>query len=549
MVKKVNNDNYRGVNGMSLKKTNMTKMLLLYRYISLILTSVFFIVGSEGHQLSNILVVILGTSLSAFTMTYLYNQSRNNKKQMRIVIFIETVGNCIILLCSGGLHSPYMWYILNTVIMVGIECRSYAMWMNVGTYILCMLGHLYHISLKHVKLLDIAAEDLNLIAGFAISAFMIQLVIEYLRALEEKNNQIHDCLDYTLKLYETVYLFTSQEDKQKLIDVILNHMRTVRKLPSAIYLDFSKDYTDMRPYSYGVEQEDIDKVIKQVEITRLNKLCMQEQYEVVRYKGGYIGIPIRYTYYNFGMLLVKGERNLEELKFIAHVSGMMLKKITLEELNQQLVIGSEQNRIANEIHDSIIQQLFGVSCQLYHLEKGVDVIDDEKMAEALKELRGNVTESMAELRATIYGMSWNKQGKNNLIQKLEGFIKTMEQLHHPLTIELNIEDNLNGLSVEEQKALYRVCCEGVANGIKHGGATHMSINFTHDQDQLMLSIEDNGGGFDYRKVITDRKFGLGIKNMKQLVEQMHGDIDIDARPGVGTTIYVWLTYGKGREAV
>lgn len=530
---------------MPLKKMSTTKMLILYRYISLILTSIFYMVG--GHRSGNTLVVIIGTSLTAVAMHYLYNQSKGNKKQIVCIVLLESIGNCIILACSGGLNSPYMWYTLNTMILSGIELGIYYMWINTVIYVGSMLWSLYAIEMKNSSTLNISSVNLNLIAGFIISAFMVQLLIIYLKVLEEKNSQAHDCLDYTLKLYETVYLFTSQEDKQKLIGIILNHMK-IRKLPSGIYLDFSKDGKCIKPYSYGVDQNEINKVVSQTERAQLIKKIMQNNYETIHYEGGYIGIPICYTYYPFGMLLVKGEQNLEELRFIAYVSAVMLKKIALEELNEQLLIGNEQNRIANEIHDSIIQQLFGVSCQLYDLERKVNTIEKEDMAQILKQLRGNITDSMTDLRATIYGMSWNKQGKNNLVQKLEAFIKIMEQLHH-LTIELSIGGNLNSLSIEEQKSLYRVCCEGIANGIKHGHATYISVHFNQSIQGLILSIQDNGEGFDYKKLENKNKFGLGIRNMEQLIEQIHGNFEIQSKCGAGTTIYAQIERDSNKEAV
>lgn len=548
MVKKVNIDNYRGVDGMSLKKTNMTKMLLLYRYISLILTSIFFIVGGEGHNLGNTLIIIMGTTLTALTTHYLYRQSKRDKTQIQIIILLEVIGNCIILMCSGGLHSPYMWYILNTMIMAGIELGPRYMWANMVVYIGCVLGYLYCIELRYAGFLHITAQDLNLIAGFGLISVMVQLLIDYLKALEEKSNQIQNQLDYTLKIYRTVYLFTNQEDRQKLIEAILNHMRMVRKLPVGMYLDFVNEGKEIIPYSYGVASEDIDRIINQIDMAQLSKMCMKDKYGMVYYQDGYTAIPIRYTYYTFGMLIVKGESNLEDLKFIAYVSGMMMEKIALEELNEQLLIGNEQNRIANEIHDSVIQQLFGVSCQLYNLEKQVLALEEEKIANNLKGLRGNITDSMAELRATIYGMSWNKQGKNNLIQKLENFIKVMEGLH-PVTITLKIQGNLNSLNLEEQKALYRVCCEGVANGIKHGCASQIDIDLHQDHRGLVLRIEDNGKGFDYNKIVEQDRLGLGIKNMEQLTRQIGGEFDIHSIPGEGTMICAEFKYYHIKEAV
>ncbi|MEG0952070.1 MAG: histidine kinase [Niameybacter sp.] len=533
---------------MLLKNMSMTKLLVLYRYSSLILTSIFYIVGGEVHRLDNTLMIILWTALTAVAGHYLYSQSKGNKQEIGIIILLEMVGNCTILMFSGGLHSPYMWYVLNTIIMAGIEFGTPYLWGIALGYIGCMVGCFYGIQAGSQKLLHIGLQELNLLVGFVLAAFMVQLLIGHLKALEQKNDEVQECLDYTLKIYKTIYLFTTQEDKQNLIQAILSHLQQVRRLPVGIYLDFMDHGETMTPNSYGIEQAELEALMSHIERSQLMKEYKTGKERVLHFEGGYLGIPVQYTYNVFGMLLVKEGCRFEELKFIAYVAGMMLKKIEMEELNEQLLIGHEQNRIANEIHDSVIQQLFGVSCKLYNMEKKAYSLGGEAMAGELKDLRATVTGTMADLRATIYGMSWNKKGKNNLIQKLESFIQTMERMHS-LKIDLNVKGNLNSLSLEVQKALYRVCCEGVANGIKHGHATYIVVSFNVDTNGLSLSIQDNGQGFDYNQVVANNKLGLGVKNMEQLIHQIHGDLMIDSTPGSGTILYALIACCKSREAV
>lgn len=531
---------------MLLKNTNIMKALIIYRYICLVIASVFYISRAERHILEQRLIIIVGMTFTAVLAHYLYTQSKGNKKKTGLIILIETIGNCILIIPSGGLQSPYIWYILSTIIMAGIEMGSWYLLGNTVIYLICMVSTSYRTDLKFFGRIYMRVADLSLITGFIFCAFMIQLLGNHLKELEEKNNQVQHYLDYTLKIYETIYFFTTQQDKTKLIHVLLEHLREVMTLPAALYLEFTDRGREILPYSYGMVQEEIDKIIGQIKTSKLNEAYQINELGVIQYAEGYLGIPIGYDYDTFGIVVVKGGRNIEKLKFIAYVSGMMFKKINIECLNEELIVSNEQNRIANEIHDSTIQQLFGISCNLFTMEKRVEHIDDKQLIKELKEMRGTVTASMTELRETIYGMSWNKEGKNHLIEKLEEYVETMQNLHY-VPINLEIQGDLNYLSLKQQKALYRVCCEGVANGIKHGKATEVAIKFKTDEKGLNLHIKDNGLGFDYTQLITEKGFGLGIKNMEQLIRQIYGKISIHSAPRQGTAIDVYIDYYKNRE--
>ena len=531
---------------MLLKNTNIMKVLIIYRYICLVITSIFYISGVGRHILQQRLIIIMGMTLTAVLAHYLYTQNKGNKQKIGLIILIEIIGNCILIISSGALQSPYIWYILSTIIMAGIEMGFLYLLGNTVIYLICMVSTSYGTELKRFGSIHMRVEDLSLITGFVFCAFMIQLLINHLRELEEKNNQVQDYLDYTLKIYETIYLFTMQDNKTKSIHVILEYLREVRKLPAVLYLEFINRGSEIVPYSYGVEQQEIDKMMGQIEVSKLNEACRINRLGVIHYTDGYMGVPIQYDYDTFGVLVVKEEKNIDELKFLAYVNGMMLKKIEIESLNEELIISNEQNRIANEIHDSTIQQLFGISCNLFTMAKREEYIGDQQLIKELKEMREAVTAAMTELRATIYGMSWNKEGKNNLIEKLEEYVGTMQKLHY-VSIKLDIQGDLNYLSLKQQKALYRVCCEGVTNGIKHGKATQIVIKFTTDRKGLSLHIEDNGLGFDYSRVVREKGLGLGIKNMEQLIRQICGEMYIHSVPRQGTAIDVHIDYDKNRE--
>lgn len=530
---------------MSIQSVDVTKMLVCYRYISLVVTSLFYIAGVGQHTIGQRLIVITGMSITSLIMNYLYVHNKGDKQKMTLLIIIETIGNCIILTPSGGLQSPYIWYILNSMIIAGLELGRGYLWANAGIYLANMIGISYYISLGDPLNMPMRLNNFNLAAGFVLVSFIIELLINYTKMLEEKNKQSKHYLDYTMKIYETVYLFTSQGDKESLIQMILQHIGGTLKIPSMLFIELEEGETIGKTYAQGLSQKQIDKLLHQVDRTNMPESMDKDEVEILRYEDGFIGIPIRYTYSTFGLLLVPQAQTqkVEELRFIGYVSGMIFKKIELETINEGLLLSEEQNRIANEIHDSVLQKLFGVSCRLFTTTKKIDRLEKEELKIDLDDMRAHITQAMTELRSTIYGLSWNKSGKNDLLDKLEHYVETMKGLHG-VDINLQIEGNMELLALAEQKALYRVCCEGIANGIRHGKANRVDLAIDIGALDIDIIISDDGQGFDYDKVVEEGKLGLGIKNMEQLVCQLGGTLQIQSIIGKGTCLNIHIQHNS-----
>jgi hypothetical protein len=78
--------------------------------------------------------------------------------------------------------------------------------------------------------------------------------------------------------------------------------------------------------------------------------------------------------------------------------------------------------------------------------------------------------------------------------------------------------------------------ELLTNAIKHANATEISIHLTQHDDSLNIIIEDNGDGFNHKKV--DKKDGMGLANIEKKVEQMGGVFTIDSKEKRGTSILI-----------
>jgi signal transduction histidine kinase len=90
------------------------------------------------------------------------------------------------------------------------------------------------------------------------------------------------------------------------------------------------------------------------------------------------------------------------------------------------------------------------------------------------------------------------------------------------------------LSVEKRKELYMLFKEAITNAAKYSGATEINISFRMERDSIVLTIMDNGRGFDTQQVTQ----GNGLRNMRNRAAQMKADLRIDSIPDTGTSIHV-----------
>ena len=106
------------------------------------------------------------------------------------------------------------------------------------------------------------------------------------------------------------------------------------------------------------------------------------------------------------------------------------------------------------------------------------------------------------------------------------------------TEALQITVNAVGITqrVENSKEiqLFRIIQELLTNVIKHAKASEVTVQFTEDEDELIIMVEDNGIGFDPEKNYD----GMGLNNIRQRVSRTGGQLNIDSAPGNGTTVII-----------
>jgi two-component system NarL family sensor kinase len=121
-----------------------------------------------------------------------------------------------------------------------------------------------------------------------------------------------------------------------------------------------------------------------------------------------------------------------------------------------------------------------------------------------------------------------------LITAIENMSEQMNLPSNTLQVHLHITNNARLLVINKQQSMliYRIIQELLNNAIKYAQAKNIHINMDCEKNQLKLILTDDGVGFDLDSIIKNG--GLGIKNIKERVHYMIGDLQFDSKIGQGT---------------
>lgn len=188
-----------------------------------------------------------------------------------------------------------------------------------------------------------------------------------------------------------------------------------------------------------------------------------------------------------------------------------------------------QQRIGMDLHDGIGPDIMVAKYQLASLFIDTDKIHfdeievkaiQEHLDYCLKQVR-SISHSLVPQVLLTYGL---KAGIKNFTSK----IASSAQIEFDL--DLNGDDSM--LDDDVSLAIYRVVQESINNAIKHGNATTIRIVFKiKDSNHFMLSVNDNGGGFDCKKSLK----GVGLKSINLRASNLRANLSIDSSIN-GTTL-------------
>ncbi|HKQ38763.1 MAG TPA: histidine kinase [Verrucomicrobiae bacterium] len=224
---------------------------------------------------------------------------------------------------------------------------------------------------------------------------------------------------------------------------------------------------------------------------------------------------------------------------VTDITARKLAEEARAELAKQVLLAQEQERqrVARELHDSVNQLLsttrhraLGLATQL----KSAGPDAHSRLTEVIQLLE----RTMREVRLISRNLRPSELDDLGLVPALTSLVEETAE-RKGIDVRLNAPKNLSGLSPQLELTIYRIAQEALSNVEKHSGATTARIVVERQGKFLLLRIHDNGKSFARKNV---GKGGWGLLNMKERASYVGGSLEIEPRPGKGTTITFRLLF-------
>jgi signal transduction histidine kinase len=189
----------------------------------------------------------------------------------------------------------------------------------------------------------------------------------------------------------------------------------------------------------------------------------------------------------------------------------------------------ERSRLARELHDETGQALTSILLGLKPLE---EALAEHPARAALVELREHVVNALQDVRRLAVELRPAVLDDYGLVPALERLIDAFGEQSN-VRVDFHSALGETRLPSEVETALYRVVQESLTNIVKHAHATRISVTLARRETGVAAVIEDDGAGFEPRTV---REGGVGLLGMRERLALIDGRLEIESRPGAGTTI-------------
>ncbi|MEW5872817.1 MAG: GAF domain-containing sensor histidine kinase [Chloroflexota bacterium] len=231
------------------------------------------------------------------------------------------------------------------------------------------------------------------------------------------------------------------------------------------------------------------------------------------------------------------ERELHLLTAIGTWAAIAIENARLNRQSRRLAVLEERERIGMDLHDGIIQSIYGVGLALDYVRMAFDEDSEqarqkiEQSIDALNSIIRDIRAYILDLRPRQFHGEDLKQGLQRLVEEFQSNSKTKAILVGP-------DNGLVDFPAASATALFHICQESLANIAKHARANQAEVHLWTARDRVLLEISDDGHGFDLRKV--NSTLGHGLSNMHERARKVGGDVEITSYPGQGTTVLAWV---------
>ena len=196
---------------------------------------------------------------------------------------------------------------------------------------------------------------------------------------------------------------------------------------------------------------------------------------------------------------------------------------------------AERNRIARELHDTLLQGFSGITLQMQALSARLSAAPEKH---ELEDMICEAAACLKQARVSIFALRDHGIANVNLADRLE---QTARQVIRPnaMHLDLQLDRTPLPLAADVQMMISRIALEALTNVVRHAGASSVAVGLHVTEAQAVISVNDNGRGFAPKDGFAAQGH-YGLVGMKERARQIGGDLQVASEIGKGTAVTVTI---------
>ena len=362
-----------------------------------------------------------------------------------------------------------------------------------------------------------------------------RIIKETLESIDRSKIQIYDIAENTLAEQSRVEEELA-EVKSEVSGIIkkVDQLALEEKKARTRLMEVSKDF---RQYT----ERDIKEAYETAYLFQAELIRLKEREKLLRYRRDHLEVSLR----RLKNTAQRAEKLVSQMGVVFNFLSGGLKDLNskINELQQAQEMAlsiiraqeEERKRIAREIHDGPAQSMANIVMRTEYCIKLLDMSPEQVRSE-LFSLQNLVRLSLMDVRKIIFDLRPMVLDDLGLAPAIKRYLSNYKE-QYGLQVEFLCFGQQRRLDSSVEVALFRIVQELVSNIHKHARAKNAVVKIELLRKKINVHVKDDGIGFDLEQVMSDKdREGYGLIGMRERVQLLSGDINIDTAPGQGTSI-------------
>ena len=256
----------------------------------------------------------------------------------------------------------------------------------------------------------------------------------------------------------------------------------------------------------------------------------------------FLGVPVRSGEKVFGNLYLTEktggftEEDETLVEALAVIAGSAISNVRTHQRLRRLAVVDDRERIARDLHDAIIQDIFAVGLLLQGMALRTE---DERERKDLDDAVQRLDEAIASLRKFIFDLrppAWSNRSLTSDITRLVRHLSDPYETDVSVSVGPEVEADGRQFPSEIIDDVIQIVREATSNALRHSKADSVQVSIGRRGGFLIIDVEDAGKGFD----VNHAGEGMGLSNIRWRAEKSGGEVTIRSRPEEGTKVKVIL---------